>query len=147
MAVLTNWRHETFAQAIVQGKSYIDAFRVAGYKPHHGNAHRLSLNEEIRARIGELQAVTVEDCEITRESLVARLRWLSKMAAEDGKWAASIAAEREIGVLLGHHIERHETTGMNINVVVPAKSTSIQEWERDTAGYTVLDQMPDGPAN
>lgn len=55
MPVPSNQRHELFAQALFSGKTLIEAYSFAGYKPDASAAHRLSKNVHIQARIRELQ--------------------------------------------------------------------------------------------
>jgi len=59
MSVLTNSKHEKFAQAVAKGVSASAAYVAAGYsKASAGsNATRMMENEGVSARIAELQAV------------------------------------------------------------------------------------------
>lgn len=57
---LKNERHEKFAQSLAEGKSKTEAYEVAGYTPHAGNAHRLSENEKVKARANDLKQAIVE---------------------------------------------------------------------------------------
>jgi phage terminase small subunit len=56
MGILTNPRHELFAQELAKGKSATEAHTLAGYKPCRQNAARLTTNDDIRARLAEIQA-------------------------------------------------------------------------------------------
>jgi len=60
MPVLTNARHERFAQALVRGMNASAAYVEAGYKPNGPNAARLTKNDEIKNRVAELQGSTAE---------------------------------------------------------------------------------------
>jgi hypothetical protein len=51
MAALKNQRHELFCRHIVEGKSQVQSYSDAGFKPNRHNAARLIKNEHIRARI------------------------------------------------------------------------------------------------
>lgn len=55
MSNLRNSKHELVAQALAKGLSADKAYAEAGYRPHRGNAARLSANESIKARVTELQ--------------------------------------------------------------------------------------------
>lgn len=55
MPVLKNARHEKFAQALASGKTADASYKIAGYQPSRPNAARLITNENIRARVAELQ--------------------------------------------------------------------------------------------
>lgn len=60
MPVLSNPRHERFAQELFKGKSAIDAYGDAGYSPDRGAATRLSANVSIAARLKELQEAAAQ---------------------------------------------------------------------------------------
>lgn len=60
MPVLSNPRHERFAQELFKGKSAIEAYGDAGYSPDRGAATRLSANVSIVARVKELQETTAQ---------------------------------------------------------------------------------------
>lgn len=71
MPRLENLRHEKFCQLYVGKASFnmSEAYKLAGYKPHNGNASRLSANESINARVKELvreKGITPEhiECEL-----------------------------------------------------------------------------------
>lgn len=55
MPVLKDPKHEAMAQGLAKGLTADRAYAEAGYKPHRGNASRLSANESIQARVTELQ--------------------------------------------------------------------------------------------
>jgi phage terminase small subunit len=55
MAILTNPRHEAFAQALAQGMSASAAYGQVGFKPHRANAASLARKEHISVRVAELQ--------------------------------------------------------------------------------------------
>jgi hypothetical protein len=60
MPVMKNAKHERMAQALAKGLGVNKAYAVAGYKPHRGNAARMSANESIKARVAELQQKQVQ---------------------------------------------------------------------------------------
>lgn len=64
MSVLKNARHEAFAQALAKGKSADEAYSAAGYKADRGNASRLTANDNIAARVAELQGKGADRAEI-----------------------------------------------------------------------------------
>ena len=55
MPVLKNSRWERFAQCRAEGMQIDPAYVKTGYKSNPGNAGRLNNNEQVRARIEELQ--------------------------------------------------------------------------------------------
>ncbi len=60
MPVLASPKHEAFAVGLFKGKSQIEAYAAAGYKPNDGHAARLAGNGRIQARIAELQREAAE---------------------------------------------------------------------------------------
>lgn len=73
MPILTNIRHELFAQAIAKGATDVDAYEQAGYKPDVRNAHNLTKNNSVAARIKELIDVGVHNTTVTVERVVDEL--------------------------------------------------------------------------
>lgn len=66
---LKNPRWEQFAQARARGLSQADAAVEAGYEYNPSNAARLNRNEQVLARIAELQAPALRQTAITVQSL------------------------------------------------------------------------------
>lgn len=54
MAILTNPRHEIFAQELAKGETASDAYVTAGYKPSRANACHLQQQYNISQRIAEI---------------------------------------------------------------------------------------------
>ncbi|MEM9222096.1 MAG: hypothetical protein AAGB11_06790 [Pseudomonadota bacterium] len=100
--VLTNPRHERFAQALASGQT-----ADAGYSPNGGSASRLHGNACIRGRVTEIQSATAKAVGITRERLIQMCIEVFENAAQAGNaHSAQIAAIREIGVLTGLRVEK-----------------------------------------
>ncbi|WP_453977332.1 terminase small subunit [Brevundimonas sp. Marseille-Q4549] len=73
MPVLSNAKHERFAQGIAKGLSQTDAYTEAGYKGDRTAASRLSTNVNISKRVAELQGKAAVRTEITVASITERL--------------------------------------------------------------------------
>ena len=73
MGALSNSKHELFALAIAQGQSVSAAYVSAGFKAHGSNAHRLSQNEHVKARVAELMAAATEKAGVTIARVVEEL--------------------------------------------------------------------------
>ena len=71
MPTLRNPRHEAFAQELARGKTAVEAYELAGYAPGRFNASRLKTNDNICARLAELQGQAAERAVVTTESLIA----------------------------------------------------------------------------
>ena len=101
MPVLSNTRHELFAQGLARGVKATKAYVPAGYAENAArqNATRLARNPEIRARLQELKTATaagVIAVEIShgnarrqvRQDIVDRLRQVIDARAKDPTMAA-----------------------------------------------------------
>lgn len=73
MAALQNAKHERFAQAVAKGHSLSEAYELAGYKPHDGNASTLRGNQKVTDRIAELLERAAIRTEITVAGITDRL--------------------------------------------------------------------------
>jgi phage terminase small subunit len=88
MAILQNPRHEKFAQALAEGKNQLEAYAIAGYSPHTGNASKLASDKSIVERVAELQQrianitqkatakafeIAVEKYAVTKERVIGEL--------------------------------------------------------------------------
>ncbi|WP_411914157.1 terminase small subunit [Bosea thiooxidans] len=71
--VLSNPKHERFAQELAKGSSASAAYVAAGYAKSDSNASRLSGNEKVRSRVEELLGEGAEKAGVTIERIVAEL--------------------------------------------------------------------------
>lgn len=111
MAVLPSPRHESFAQARAQGKSADEAYQQAGFRPHRGNAHRLSTNESIKRRVAEIVGKVSDKAEWTAAD---RLRGLKTIydATEGKDPRTAIAALAEANKMQGSYApSKHQHSG------------------------------------
>jgi phage terminase small subunit len=60
MAPLKNPQDEKYAVERASGKKAIEAYRLAGFRPHRGNAARFERYRHIAARVAELQREAAE---------------------------------------------------------------------------------------
>ncbi|MBO9122798.1 MULTISPECIES: terminase small subunit [unclassified Rhizobium] len=128
MSVLANPRHEAFAQAVASGKSATEAYAVAGFKPHQQNASRLMLNDVVRARVAEIQALGVERALVSIESLTDELEVARVQAMASGRYAAAVSA------ILGK---------AKLHNLLKADSTSPQSTGLFTFDGSMLDDLTD----
>lgn len=113
MPVLKNTRHEKFAQERAKGATIDAAYKAAGYISSRQNAHRLSTNEGIEARIRELQSEIAEKAEWTAAD---RLKMLNEIAtaAKSTDPRVAVSAIAEANKMQGSHAAaKHEHTGAN----------------------------------
>ena len=108
MPALQNPKHERFAQELAKGKSQVEAYELAGYKPNDGHACRLAGNGRILARIDELLERSAKKVEITIDWLRDQLLGDHALARELGQTSAAVSATNSIGKLYGLIVERKE---------------------------------------
>lgn len=131
MAILPNPRHESFAQARAQGKTADEAYQQAGFRPHRGNAHRLSTNESIKRRVAEIVGRVAEKAEWTAADRLKSLK-----AIHDAQLATdprvSIAAISEANKMQGSHAPaRHQHAGPNGGPIPTVDLTNATDEDLD----------------
>jgi hypothetical protein len=124
MAILTNPRHEAFAQALARGVSASAAYVEAGYKANRHNAAALARKQHIRTRVAELQdeqlaihqqatAAAAANKQVTIESLIAEAEAArAKAMSEKGGAAAAVSALTAKAKLAGmwrEKVDQHNT--------------------------------------
>jgi hypothetical protein len=98
MPALENTRQERFALAVVKGLPANRAYAIAGYEPDNANAVRLTTNDNVKARIGELMSETKASATLTRERLTEMMLADRDLAREKGQAAAAIRASELLGM-------------------------------------------------
>lgn len=73
MPILSNSKHELFAQEVAKGASASAAFVTAGYAKNDSNAARLNGNERVRARIVELMEEGAAKAGVTVQRVIEEL--------------------------------------------------------------------------
>ena len=110
MSVLTNPKHERFAQELAKGKTGDEAYVLAGYKRNKDNASRLKANESVLGRVDEILGKAAEKVGITRERILEELALIAFASLGDAnvKAADKRAACMDLARIEGHVIERSE---------------------------------------
>lgn len=88
MAALKNPRHELFVQHLAKGKSQIEAYTLAGYKPHDGNAATLFGKPDIQSRLAEMAERVATKTELTVATITDRLLRIADVAEATGVFKA-----------------------------------------------------------
>ena len=108
MPVLTNPRHEKFAQFLAKGeKTAAEAYDLCGYKPSRFNASKLANNPAVKQRVIQLTTMAARVA-VTADSLLDDAEQARAQAMKNGRQAAAVSAIKEKGVLSGVRIERKE---------------------------------------
>lgn len=121
MAILSNPKHEAYAQALAKGQSASEAYETAGYKPSRSAASRLSTNVNIERRLGELQAKVAKKVEVTVESLAAELEEARSLAIGEKQTSAAVSATMGKAKLFGLGVENRKFSGTIQVVSITAK--------------------------
>ena len=117
--VLDNAGHERFAQALVAGKSAVDAYEVAGHRRNRGHASTLRRDPKILRRVdevletrGQIQSrgalAAIEHARLTKSAVIEMLLADRELARRNGQSSAATRAVELLGKELGMFIDRAE---------------------------------------
>jgi phage terminase small subunit len=139
MVPLQNPRHERFAQELATGQSADAAYVLAGYKENRSNAARLGADQNIQARVAEIQSLGAELAAITVETLIAEAEAArSKAMSEKGGAAAAIAAITAKAKLAGLWREKVAQTDPSgekpPHYIISDRPMTEEEWIRERCG-------------
>src|SRR4051812_1589916 len=73
MGILSNAKHERFAQELAKGSTAGDAYAAAGYAPNDGNCIRLKNSPDVVARVEEILGRAAAKAEVTVERVLREL--------------------------------------------------------------------------
>jgi phage terminase small subunit len=124
MPALQNPKHERFAQELAKGKSQVEAYVEAGYKPNDGHAARLAGDGRISARVAEILDRGAIRTEITLASLMQEAAEIQAAALKAKQHSAAVAALTAKAKLAGLWIDKAENT--NRNVADPAEVSDAE---------------------
>ena len=115
------------------------AYVLAGYRANRSNAARLSANQDIERRVGEIQSQGAERAAITVETLIAEAEAArSKAMGEKGGANAAVAAVVEKAKLAGQWREKVAQTdpsGENApRYIISDRPLTEEEWIRERCG-------------
>ena len=101
MGMLSNQRHELFAQYLASGMTQDAAYEAAGYEPDRGNASRLTAHDSVVARVQELQQENRKRNNVTLDSMTKRFNEAIDKASGDGSHPAVMAGLFNLSKLHG----------------------------------------------
>ena len=73
MPALKDPQYERFACELAELKPAVEAYKLAGYAPHRGNAARLARRPEVRFRVQELLEEAAEFSDIRRVRVLVEI--------------------------------------------------------------------------
>jgi len=138
--VLSNRRHELFAQAMAKGESASAAYVSAGFKANDGNAIRLKGNERVQARIAELQERAAVKVEMTAADIVRMLVEDRQLARDCEQSGSAVSATLGMAKVLGLLKEKVELTGKD-GGPIDHREVARQEIE-ELFGPTAIEVIP-----
>lgn len=115
MAALTNAKHERFVQELTKGKSQVEAYEIAGYRPSRSAASRLAEDVNICKRLAELQERAAVRVEMTVADILEELEQARQIAikAQTPQASAMVTATMGKAKLLGMITDKGEISGPN----------------------------------
>lgn len=128
MPVLSNPKHEAFAQELAKGKSQAEAYQTAGYKPSEPHASRLASNGKVVDRVAELLTKAAERTLVTVESLTQELEDIRVAAKGLGQNSAAVSAVMGKAKLHGLLVDKLEA-----DITHHLSDLSDEELEREIA--------------
>ena len=136
MPALSNPRYERFAQELAKGETAERAYANAGYKFNPATPRPLNKNQNILARLAELQNRAAKRAEVTVESLIAEAEEVRKAAFEAGQFSPAIAAIKEKGILSGIRVEKRENFNHDAGNLSDAELENIASGRGEGASET-----------
>lgn len=133
-------KQESFCLAYVETGNASEAYRKAYSASRMKTetigrmAHDLMNNRKITARLEELRAPVRERAQLTLESHLARLDYLSRKAEEAEQYSPAIAAEVSRGKAAGLYVERKEVTGRDGAPLMPTQILLVAAGTDDDSG-------------
>jgi hypothetical protein len=144
MPILSNPKHEAFAQALATGQSASEAYETAGYKPSRSAASRLSTNVNIERRLGELLTKTAKKVDVTLESITAELEEARGIAIAEKQPSAAVSASMGKAKLFGLVIDKKQHSGSIQVVTITAAQLdelTADELSAFRAAWPVLEKL------
>lgn len=126
MAALTNPKHERFAQELAKGKTATEAYVLAGYKSHDGNAATLRGNQRVLDRVAELLNRAATRAEISIASITESLLRIAEKAESLGEASGLSVAKgawMDAAKVNGLIVDKAENTNRNVD---PARVTDAE---------------------
>lgn len=108
MPPLANPKHELFAHELAKGRTQVEAYAKAGYKPNDGHAARLAGDGRIAQRVLELQTKVAAKVEVTMETILLDLEADRQFARENGSASAAVTATMGKAKVAGLIIDKAE---------------------------------------
>jgi terminase small subunit-like protein len=140
MGALKDPQYEKFASELAELKAPIEAYKLAGYAPHRGNANRLAKRAEIKFRVAELLEEAAEYADIRRVRVLVEIDRVARANLADFFERVAIGKDDQ-----GR--ERHEIRMRDITTLPRHLTAAIAGIEWDDAGRPKLKLHDKNQAN
>lgn len=134
MPLLKSPKRERFAQELAKGKSQVEAYESAGYKPHDSNAAKLANDPEIIGRVSEIIGRAALRAEVTVASILSELDEVRELAVnieQPGPAVQAIMGKAKVAGLL---IDKAEVKVVTLaELVEEALNMPAEDEPRETA--------------
>lgn len=147
MPILSNPRHEIFAQELAAGKSASEAYEAAGYRANRGNATSLKQQESISKRVDELLAQREKTAQKATEMAAERLsvdrEWVMRRLKENAERALQAIPTRDMdGEPIGEY--RYEGSVANRALELLGKELGMFIDRKETGSPGDFDRLDSG---
>lgn len=136
MPALDNPRHERFAQELAKGKSQLEAYKEAGYKPSEQHACRLASSGKVAARVAEILERAALRTEITVASITESLLRIAKKGEdliEPAGLSVARASLMDAAKLNGLVIDKVDATTTNRTAIISEQPLPEDKWQEQVA--------------
>lgn len=140
MPALKDPQYEKFASELAELKSPTEAYKLAGYAPHRGNAARLAKRPEVRARVQELLDEAAEFADIRRVRVLVEIDRVGRANLADFFERVSLGTNDQ-------GVERFQVQLRDITTLPRHLSAAIAGIEWDDAGRPKLKLHDKNAAN
>lgn len=140
MTALKDPQYEKFASELAELKPPIEAYKLAGYAPHRGNATRLARRPEVQARVHELLEEAAEYADIRRTRVLVEIDRVGRANLAD--FFERVPTGRD-----DQGREQHEIRMRDITTLPRHLSAAIAAIEWDDAGRPKLKLHDKNQAN
>ncbi len=130
MPVLKNPKHELFAQELAKGKTQVEAYEIAGYKPNDSNAAVLANKPEIQGRLTEIIGKGAERAEVTVASIFTELEEARSLALRIQQPAPAVSASMGKAKIAGFLADKIEHTGKDGGPIETLELSEVEAGRR-----------------
>ena len=125
------------AAEIAQGKSASEAYVLAGYKAHDGNASTLRGNQKVSDRIAELMERAAVNTITTVETLLEAAWGIMKEARAKDDFSAASATLERAAKIAGLWVDQSKQQSANVTTVFSATPLTADEWSQQHSPETL----------